>query len=38
MIFEDDPTVFNPEYLHQVFNEDETIFGYLDLKIYIYFI
>ena len=30
---DDEETTFNPEMSHQVFGENETIFGYKDLKI-----
>ena len=30
---DDDETTFNPEMSHQVYGENETIFGYKDLKI-----
>ena len=38
IIDENDPKVFKPIYLHQVFNENESIYGYLGLKIYIYYL
>ena len=30
---DDDETTFNPEMSHQIYGENETIFGYKDLKI-----
>jgi histone acetyltransferase 1 len=29
----DDPTVFKPEYTHQIFGDEEIIFGYKNLKV-----
>ncbi|KAI5741343.1 hypothetical protein M8J76_012645 [Diaphorina citri] len=34
---EDDSCSFKPEMSHQIFGQQETIFGYLDLKIKLYF-
>jgi len=34
---DDDETTFNPEMSHQVYGENETIFGYKDLKIKLYY-
>ncbi|XP_052744341.1 histone acetyltransferase type B catalytic subunit [Bicyclus anynana] len=34
---EDDDTTFGPEMCHQVFGENENIFGYTDLKIKLYY-
>ncbi|GLG96560.1 Histone acetyltransferase type B catalytic subunit [Gryllus bimaculatus] len=34
---EDDSLAFNPEMTHQVFGDSETIFGYRDLKIKLYY-
>jgi len=34
---DDEETTFNPEMSHQVYGENETIFGYKDLKIKLYY-
>lgn len=34
---EDDSTTFNPEYTHQVFGDDEIVFGYKGLQIQLYY-
>ena len=34
---DDDSVVFNPTYAHQVFGENEHIFGYKDLKVRLYY-
>lgn len=34
---DDDAINFSPEYAHQVFGENESIFGYKDLKVRIYY-
>ncbi|KAG4075417.1 hypothetical protein HA402_015070 [Bradysia odoriphaga] len=34
---EDDSISFSPEYAHQVFGENESIFGYRDLKVRLYY-
>lgn len=34
---DDDAEIFNPTYAHQVFGENESIFGYRDLKVRLYY-
>ncbi|XP_020846623.1 histone acetyltransferase type B catalytic subunit [Phascolarctos cinereus] len=34
---DNDSTTFNPEYSHQIFGDDETVFGYKGLKIILYY-
>ncbi|XP_071478143.1 histone acetyltransferase type B catalytic subunit-like [Diadema antillarum] len=34
---EDDKTSFHPEFTHQIFGQNETIFGYKGLKVQLYF-
>lgn len=34
---EDDDTTFGPDMCHQVFGENENIFGYTDLRIKLYY-